>query len=190
MHLSFQKYITQELLDELDIDYKVKEDFIRLTSCNIFYLNDFLEKYHDNSLQYDLGMKALNDFYKQIKNYQDRGFTFLSFDLSEVLIIDNNKFLLIPNEIYKLEIIEHQVDLRKFKRLLNYTSYIPKELLSLPSYKLPLVTCYYSIGLIALKIIFNNIETKNLEKIKFTQLYYILKRCIQENPKHRFLVIN
>lgn len=189
MLLNYQNYINEEILDGLCIDYKKTNGIFRLISNNIYYLNDYLEKYHNSCVQYNFGLKAAQDLIFQVKNYQDRYFTFLAFNLNEILVVDGNKFLLIPNDLIKLEIMDHYVNVYQLKVPLLDHAFIPPEIRVLKSNFVKLSANYYSIGYILLKIIFNNISHENLEKIKYTSLYYCIKRCIHENPNHRFLVL-
>jgi hypothetical protein len=189
MLLTYQDYISEEILENLHIDYIKINGIFRLISNNIYYLNNYLEKNHNNFIQYNFGLKAAHDLLLQIKNYQDRGFTFLSFNLDEILIVDGKKFLLIPNNLLKNEIINFNVDINNLKSLLIDHIFIPPELRVLTSNLIHISANYYSIGYILLKIVFNDISVENLNKIKYTSLYYCIKRCIHENPRHRFLVL-
>lgn len=190
MYLSFQNYISKNILDKLEIDFKVTDNIIKLKSQNIYFLEDYL-KTQTNGIWYDLGMKAIQDIYLQILDYQDRGFTFLSFNLKEILVIDYNKFLLVPNEIYKVEVIEYKINLNSLRSPIEDSEYISPELreLNINEKYFPITICYYSIALIILKIVFNSTNLDNMNIIKHTDLYNILKRCLQKNPKHRFFVI-
>jgi hypothetical protein len=189
MLLKYQDYINEEILDELNIDYKKINGVIRLISNNIYYLNYCLEVANNNYINYDLGLKATKDLTFQVKNYQDRYFTFLAFDLNEILVVDGNKFLLIPKQTHKLEIMDYNVNVKGVKDFLVNHAFIPPEIRELKSHLINISANYYSIGYILLKIIFNDISPKNIEKIKYTTLYYFIKRCIHENPQHRFLVL-
>lgn len=189
MLLNYQNYINEEILDGLYIDYKKTNGTFRLLSNNIYYLYDYLEKYHNSCVQYNFGLKAAQDLIFQVKNYQDRYFTFLAFNLNEILVVDGNKFLLIPKQTHKLEIMDYKVNVNKLKDPLFDHAFIPPEIRVLKSNFIKLSVNYYSIGYILMKIIFNDISLENLEKIKYTSLYYCIKRCIHENPNHRFLVL-
>ena len=79
--------------------------------------------------------------------------------------------------------------LHELKKLIENHLYISPELRTIDTYLLPINTCYYSIGLIILKIVFNSFLLINLNKIKYTKLYFCLMRCLQNNPKHRFFVL-
>ena len=189
MLLENQTYLDKEILDKLNIDYKKVDGLYDLTSNNICYLDEYLGKFHNNIVQYNFGLKATNDFLIQIKNFQDRGFTFLAFNITEVLVIDSSKFLLIPKDTHKLDIINYKVNVNYLKEYLLDNDYVSPELRELQSNYLHLTTNYYSLGLILLKIIFNNIIIQNLQNIKYTPLYYCIYRCIQINPNHRYFVL-
>ena len=189
MNLQYSNYFDKSVLDDLNISYKIDNSNITLTSTIIHTLPDFLRIYHNNKPNYELGIKALKDFCIQIKNFQDRRFTFLSFDESSIFVIDYTKFLILPHENFKLDIIDYHVDSNKLKVLLNNTPYIPPELLEIKNNIIHIATCYYSIGLLLLKITFNDINTNNLNSIKYTPLFNSIKRCLQINPKHRYLVL-
>lgn len=189
MLLNYQNYINEEILGKLHINYKKINGVIKLISNNIYYLNDYLEKFHNSCVQYDFGLKAAQDLIFQVKNYQDRYFTFIAFNFNEILVVDGNKFLLIPKQTHKLEIMDHYVNVNELKDPLFDHAFIPPEIRVLQSNFVKLSANYYSIGYILLKIIFNNISPDYLENIKYTSLYYCIKRCIHENPNHRFLVL-
>ena len=189
MNLEYASYLNKSILDDLNISYKIENSNIILTPDTIYTLQDFLKLYHNNNPNYELGIKALKDFCLQIKNFQDRGFTFLNFDDLCIYVIDFSKFLICPHQDYKLEIIDYNVNINKLKVLINNTEFIPPELLEGKNSLYHLSTCYYSIGLLLLKITFNDLNINSLNLIKYTPLFDSIQRCIQINPKHRYLVL-
>ena len=55
-------------------------------------------------------------------------------------------------------------------------------------FKINYETCYYSIGVLFLKIIFNSTSRSNLNKIQNTSIYYFIKRCLEPNVNNRKLL--
>ena len=64
-----------------------------------------------------------------------------------------------------------------------------KVLPAIVSYK----TAYYSLGALIIYCLFgSDIKNKNIDEIllpiKYSKLYWFLKRCLDENPKNRYLI--
>jgi hypothetical protein len=122
----------------------------------------------------------------QLQVLEERGFSLLFLQASDVVILDE--------QLYLLSNLEQLVPLNKkdIKQIvLNYpTCYpFPKEVCApevLKMSALPFVcsksACYYSLGLLCLKVLH-----MSLEDLRGSKLFYFLERCLKNEPKERHL---
>ena len=121
----------------------------------------------------------------QLQVLEEKGFSLLFLQASDVVILDE--------QLYLLRNLEQLVPLKKKENIkqivLNYpTCYpFPKEVCApevLKMSTLPFVTsksaCYYSLGLLCLKVLH-----MSLEDLRGTKLFYFLERCLKDDPKER-----
>jgi hypothetical protein len=122
----------------------------------------------------------------QLQVLEEKGYSLLFLQASDVVILDE--------QLYLLSNLEQLVPLNKkdIKQIvLNYpTCYpFPKEVCApevLKMSALPFVcsksACYYSLGLLCLKVLH-----MSLEDLRGSKLFYFLERCLKDEPKERWL---
>lgn len=131
---------------------------------------------------------------------------FIGYDLNDLIVINNNRFIFLGCE-YLSDICENGMTLISFPFSRNGFFVSPEllEIKEIPSYT-HYKTCYFSLGLFILYILTNNDEmyndylnickdekercTKvkewlNTIHIKDTKLYFLLSRCLIDNPRSR-----
>jgi hypothetical protein len=123
---------------------------------------------------------------------------FYKLDISNILVIDDCKFIYLSYE-HLNDVKENKIIIyRPISKTLGYLSPELKNANSIPilvSYK----TIFYSLGSFILDNITTNEETNEeikeetnienkLSNIKDTKLYYFLKRCLYNEPKKRILL--
>jgi len=132
--------------------------------------------------------------------------TFIGYNLNDLIVINDNRFIFLGCE-YLSDICEDDMTLISFP-FSQDDFFISPELLKIkeiPSYT-HYKTCYFSLGLFILYILTNNDEIyidylkvckdENERYIKIkewletlhikdTKLYFLLSRCLNENPKSR-----
>ena len=151
-------------------------------------------------------MKTIHDHVKTLNNYTEK-ITF-SEDLAAALqklyteMIDKNKIPLyitdddisLSHDTIMLTNKENVVDITDGNIKITYP--YDKHQKMAPELrentKIPFIinyeTCYYSIGLLFLKIIFNSTNPTNLNKIQNTSIYYFIERCLDTNVNNRKLL--
>jgi hypothetical protein len=105
---------------------------------------------------------------------------FYTYDPNKILIIDEKTYIYLSQEHLK----EIKKDLINIFSPIEKNEYISPELNDLKTLPISInyKTIFYSLGLIILK------NLSNLDDINETKLYYFLKRCLNLNPKDRYLI--
>jgi len=188
-----------------------KSILFKAFSVETFY--QFKERHYKvtgtNKLPYNLLLRIIYSLSTQIFYLlQNESLCFYKLDISNILVIDNCRFIYLSQEDLK-EVRDNKLIIyRPISKNQGYLSPEMKNTKTIPiltSYK----TIYYSLGLLILDNIGNNIEiitseetaleTRDINKdstilenelysIKDTKLYYFLKRCLSHEPKNRFLL--
>ena len=123
---------------------------------------------------------------------------FYQFTPENIIVIDNSKFIYLS--VNHLKKIDKKTELIRFTTPFDRDGFVSPELLKIKS--LPSLvnyrTIYYSLGLLVLDCLFNykendiNIDSDNLEEImgpiKETKLFYLVKRCLHEEPTSRVII--
>jgi len=123
----------------------------------------------------------------QLQVLEEKGFSLLFLQASDILVLDE--------QFYLLRNLKQMVPLKKKKNIkqivLNYpTCYpLPKEACApevLMMSVLPFIcnksACYYSLGLLCLKVLH-----MSLEDLRGSKLFYFLERCLKDDPSERYL---
>jgi len=174
-----------------------KSIFFKALSVESF--NQFKERQNkinnNNTIPYKFILQIIYSLSKQISYLlKNESKCFYKFDISNILVIDDCKFIYLSyedlNDIKENKIIIY----RPISKTIGYLSPELKNAKSIPilvSYK----TIFYSLGSFILYNITSNEETNEetniankLSCIKDTKLYYFLKRCLYNEPEKRFLL--
>ena len=124
----------------------------------------------------------------QLQVLEERGFSLLFLQASDVVILDEQLYLL--SNLSQLVPLKKKENIKQI--VLNYpTCYpFPKEVCApevLLMSALPFVcsksACYYSLGLLCLKVLH-----LSLDDLRGTKLFYFLERCLKNEPTERWLI--
>ena len=167
-------------------------------------------KQYQNSLKemrYNSTLKMISDLSLQLnyllKTYKQ---TFLGYNPDNLIVIDGNKYIYISNE-YLLNINDEDEDdvtitcpFSKYDFLMSPELYNVKELPANVHYK----TIYFSLGSIIIYGLTGNMDflkdeddkpiyqklndTLECLPIRGSKLYWLLKRCLDEEPKRRSII--
>ena len=177
----------------------------KATSVQSFeeYQKDVEKETGEKKMNYESTLKMTHNLATQL-NYliTNNSKTFLGYSPENLIVIDKNKYIYVSNE-YLLDIDDEQViitfpfsqnDFLLSPELLNI-----KEIPSFINYKVT----YFSFGYLILYALLghdnliNNTDKTMQEKIKLlmettsiknTKLYWLLKRCLVEEPKNRSII--
>ena len=147
-------------------------------------------------IQYNLILKIIYSLTKQIHYLlSNESKCFYKLDISNILVIDDCKFIYLSHE-HLNDVKENKIVIyRPISKTHGYLSPELKNAHSIPisiNYK----TIYYSLGLLILDNN-SNINTEEeinilldneLKYIKDTKIHYFLKRCLCNDPNKRFLL--
>jgi hypothetical protein len=125
--------------------------------------------------------------------------SFYQFAPENIIVIDNSKFIYLSlNHLKKIDV---KTEFIQFTTPFDRDGFVSPELLKIKS--LPTTvnyrTIYYSLGLLAIDCLFDSKENdvniyddNNLEEIlapiKETNLFYLIKRCLQREPMNRVVI--
>jgi hypothetical protein len=155
-------------------------------------------------LTYNLALKMTHNLVTQL-NYLITYFskTFLGFSLKNLIIIDKSKFVYLCDE-FLLDIIKNGENVEKMLITFPFTQddfFLAPELLSvkeIPSF-INYKVSYFSLGYLILSCLLGDDSEDLQEKdtichkmttlsIKNTKLYWLLERCLVEEPKNRSIL--
>jgi len=117
-----------------------------------------------------------------------RDFTIAAFDLDDIIVLNDEQYIYVNQEKAVQRINHEQFEL---VHPIKKNRFLPAELqkASLPA-KLPYQTSFYSLGAVIAFSLTNETEYKGaLSSIEQTPLYWALMRCLEPNPKERFLLM-
>ena len=134
----------------------------------------------NNCLDYDFLLKMTFDLSIQLKYLLSKKYTFIGYHPDNVFVLDENKFVYISNE----HLVPMIVTDRIYKMIITYP-FNTKDFFFSPEWNhiktIPSsISCketYYSFA----KLILYCLED-DIERIKDTKLYSLLKRCLDKQP--------
>jgi hypothetical protein len=130
---------------------------------------------------------------------EEESMSFYQFTPDNIIVIDNSKFIYLS--LNHLKKIIDKTELIKFITPFDRDGFVSPELLkinSVPS-TINYRTIYYSLGLLVMDCLFdyvkediNDKDKKEKEEllipIKDTKLFYLIKRCLHEDPHSRVII--
>ena len=149
-----------------------------------------IEKLSITKLEYHIGLKLMNDISTQIFLLKNLGYGITHFDIDDIIIIDDDFLFINPGKIVKEQSKKLYID-----KIIKKNKFISPELDNLESIpnKIHYKTSIYSLALICIYCLTKkNIKDNPLGLIDYiygTKLYWCIERCLEENPKNRFLYI-
>lgn len=166
---------------------------------NVERLNDYLETCENGKINYLSAIKLIHNISKQMSYFYESNFAFYGFDLDDILVVNKSIFF-VASSNYLLPIVDQSniVFYNPIKRpyFANAEIFNIKCLPCEINYK----CCYYSLGLLVVYCLLNDyllvgneIKTeKEMEKallpIKYTKMYWFLKRCMNSTCDKRILL--
>ncbi len=177
--------------EEHDWSFKNINGNIQISGTIVEKLSDYMKEKINLSYIETLRIAISLGIQIDILKKYGRGIT--HFSIEDILVIDKNWFL-ITNLNNITDITDKQTI--KITKPLSNESFLAPEIKSikvLPS-EVDISCAYYSLAMLCVKIygfkISQDSEYADLEIINNTPLYYLLKRCLENNPKDRsFLLI-
>tara|TARA_B110000908_G_scaffold99680_1_gene117690 strand:- start:4961 stop:5584 length:624 start_codon:yes stop_codon:yes gene_type:complete len=149
-----------------------------------------IEKLSITKLEYHIALKLINDISTQIFLLKNLGYGITHFDIDDIIIIDDDFLFINPGKIVKEQSKKLYID-----KIIKKNKFISPELDNLESIpnKIHYKTSIYSLALICIYCLTKkNIKDNPLGLIDYiygTKLYWCIERCLEENPKNRFLYI-
>jgi hypothetical protein len=119
--------------------------------------------------------------------------TFYQFTPENIIVIDNSKYMYLS--LNHLKKIDEKTELIRFTAPFDRDGFVSPELLKIKSVPTTINyrTIYYSLGLLIIDCLFDYKENdiNNLEEImgpiKETKLFYLVKRCLDEEATNRVI---
>jgi hypothetical protein len=165
------------------------------------------KQYQDGlkEMRYSSILKMVSDLSLQLDYLLKNSKTFLGYNPNNLIVVDGNKFIYISNE-YLLDIDENEEVLITFPFsqndfLMSPELYNIKELPANVHYK----SSYFSLGSLIIYGVTRNMDfsideddnpiyqkmnntLEGLIPIQYSKLYWLLKRCLDEEPKKRSII--
>jgi hypothetical protein len=135
------------------------------------------------NLDYNLVIYLMHCLSKQQQNLEKLGYSFYTFRLKDIIVIDDKYFFCIGTEL--IMPINKNNSLIFYKPPKTDISFCSPELLAMDSipFKISVKTIYYSFGALAIYCL------GNPSTYEHTKLYWFIKRCIGEEELRQLLFI-
>ena len=195
------------VLKKINISCKKTKDFFILSiiceSCELL-INEIKKKEN----KYILLHNFLISFINQIKFLEKNKYTFYNIHTEKIYLINNEISICIDEEI--IEIVEEKIKINNIFKKAEYCSPELHEIIDLPN-KISYKSIYFSIGIFLLKNLIEEIEEdffyqlkkeekienkinilikidKKLNEIKYTKMYFFIKKNINIVEAKRLLI--
>jgi len=195
------------VLKKINISCKKTKDFFILSiiceSCELL-INEIKKKEN----KYILLHNFLISFINQIKFLEKNKYTFYNIHTEKIYLINNEISICIDEEI--IEIVEEKIKINNIFKKTEYCSPELHEIIDLPN-KISYKSIYFSIGIFLLKNLIEEIEEdffyqlkkeekienkinilikidKKLNEIKYTKMYFFIKKNINIVEAKRLLI--
>jgi hypothetical protein len=178
----------EELTDSEDeINYSIK-----ITSSI-----ETLVNFHERNLKLLSYLNVLNmmlQIGEQIKNMEENNVTVPYIDINNIIVIDENKYILLDSEL--IEIRENKIQIVKpYKKGFLFSDEL-HNIVSLPS-SMYSNNWIYSLGLTAIYLLTGETKLQDkdrrhyeilIENIIYTKLYFMIMRCLEKNHSERIYI--
>lgn len=170
-----------------------------ITAENVETLKAYLFKKSQLKMSQSKCIKMIDELTKQIIYLKKTGYGFYGFDLNDIVVIDEDKFI-ICNSNFLLPIQDNQIWFYSPIKKPYFMDLEINKLTTLPS-KIDYRCAYYSLGVLLVFCLLNNNllvgnEQKSVEEVesilsplKNTKIYWFLKRCLDSNIEKRVLLL-
>lgn len=162
-------------------------------------LSDYLDTCEKGKMDYLSAIKFLHNISKQICYLYENNFSFYGFDLDDILVINKSTFF-VASSSYLLPIVDGTNIV--FYNPIKFPYFANPELFSINSLpcEISYKCCYYSLGILVVYcllktylLVGNEIKNdteidKDLSPIKYTKMYWFLKRCMNSICNKRILI--
>ena len=179
--------------------YDDENNTIIFTAEKVERLSDYLDTCEDGKIDYLSAIKLIYNISKQISYLYENNFSFYGFDLDDILVVNKSIFF-VASSNYLLPIVD-QINII-FYNPIKMPYFANPELFSTDSLpcEINYKCCYYSLGLLIAYCLLNNYllvgneikGEKEIEKalsaIKYTKMYWFLKRCMNSTCNKRILL--
>lgn len=193
-HSLFRSIVNSKIVNNSTIYYDEEAEGksqLKIKALSIQTFEQFKEKQRkingSNKLSHNIIQHIIYSLSKQIFHLlHNESKCFYEFDPSNILVIDDCKFIYLSYEHLK-DVKDNKIHI--YNPISKNTGFLSPELLlekSIPiliNYK----TIFYSLGLLILDNITNEMQQLETE-VNNIKLYYFLKRCLNQNPNKRFLL--
>jgi hypothetical protein len=159
-------------------------DFIGLEEENSTGNSECKKNKKKQKLDYNLVIYMMHCLSKQQQNLEKMGYSFYTFRLKDIIVIDDKYFFCIGPEL--IMPINNKTFLTFYKpSKTDIQSFSSPELLAMNSipFKISVKTIYYSFGALAIYCL------GNPSTYEHTKLYWFIKRCIIEKELRQLLFI-
>ena len=175
---------------------------ITFNSSSVKSITTFRQNFSNNKMPMDLVYKLIYDLSIQLKYLIETcGKCFIGYSLKHVIVVDDNKFVYIPNNEDMCDIDDNNITITcPFSQDDFFQSPETISVNSIPSY-IHYKTSYYSLAclimdclkseysyLIKSDLIERNEELLDTLVVKDGKLYYLLKRCLTKDADKRHFI--
>jgi len=185
----YRNILYSSILPLLRHAFHNKQKFSIFITCEkIRSLSDYLSD-NNELLTCEQILNIIHTISIQINFLYEKKCGFYGIDLNDVIVIDNDIFLIINDEkLLKFDKHDDKNELLIIDKMIHIPLFNNPEILQIREFpaKINHKCIYYSLGLFISYCLFGNME-ESIESISFTKLYFFLKRCF-DNLDERCLL--
>lgn len=144
-------------------------------------------------MNYASTLSMVTDLTMQLTRLLAQNKCFYVFDPENLIVVDGTKFIYVSNE-HLLDFIPRRgtiLFMKPFIKLRRFSSPEVSRIVILPS-EINHKAIYYSLGMLALYGLYDDDafdeERDKMKSIKGTKLYWLVKRCLDEDPNKRSIL--
>lgn len=144
-------------------------------------------------MNYAATLSMVTDLTMQLTRLLAQNKCFYVFDPENLIVVDGTKFIYLSNE-HLLDFIPRRgtiLFMKPFIKLRRFSSPEVSRIVILPS-EINHKVIYYSLGMLALYGLYDDDafdeERDKMKSIKGTKLYWLVKRCLDEDPNKRSIL--